>query len=134
MSKRIWIGLILILSGLAAGCGGGGPVAVQVDMSEFSFAPETISAPAGAEIHLTLNNTGALDHNFLLMNAGKEVSGSWSETNAVDAFFTQIQTPGGESITVTFTAPSQPGAYQFLCSVPAHLEQGMTGTFTVTQP
>jgi len=33
--------------------------------------------------------------------------------------------------TLTFTATT-PGTYQYLCPVPGHAQQGMTGTFTVS--
>jgi uncharacterized cupredoxin-like copper-binding protein len=39
----------------------------------------------------------------------------------------------GESTTETFTAPSEPGDYAFLCVVPGHAEAGMVGTLTVSQ-
>ena len=37
----------------------------------------------------------------------------------------------GESDTVTFTAPSAPGSYVFLCSFPGHFQVGMRGVLTV---
>jgi nitrite reductase (NO-forming) len=33
--------------------------------------------------------------------------------------------------TLTFTATT-PGTYQYLCPVPGHAQQGMTGTFNVS--
>jgi len=134
MSKRFMMLIAVILVGLAiAGCGGGGPEEVTVSMRDFAFEPTGVSVSAGAEVNLTLNNRGALDHNFVIMNQGSEVEGSWSDTDASNAYFQHNQTPAGEEVTVTFTAPSEPGEYQFLCSVPAHLEQGMEGILTVTQ-
>ena len=135
MYKRITLLAALLVAALvAAGCAGGsGPTEVTVNMEEFAFVPDQFSVPAGSEVNLTLTNTGALEHNFIVMNAGSEVEGTWAEADAANAFFTQNQTLAGETVTVTFTAPNEPGEYQFLCSVPAHLEQGMAGTLTVTE-
>ena len=37
----------------------------------------------------------------------------------------------GETVEVTFTAPKQPGRYEFHCSFPAHFVAGMKGVLTV---
>jgi azurin len=37
---------------------------------------------------------------------------------------------GGESDTITFTAPKEPGAYPYICSFPGHFAL-MQGVFTV---
>jgi azurin len=38
---------------------------------------------------------------------------------------------GGESDTVTFTAPEEPGDYEYICTFPGHFAAGMKGTLTV---
>jgi azurin len=38
---------------------------------------------------------------------------------------------GGESTSVTFTAPEKTGDYPYLCTFPAHTASGMRGTMTV---
>jgi uncharacterized cupredoxin-like copper-binding protein len=106
---------------------------MTVSMEEFAFNPDSLTVPAGSEVNMTINNQGALEHNFIVMNAGSEVTGSWSDADQANAYFEQNQTPAGETVSVRFVAPSQPGTYQFLCSVPAHLEQGMEGVLTVTE-
>lgn len=42
-------------------------------------------------------------------------------------------TESGEQLTVTFT-PTEPGTYEFYCSVPGHLEEGMVGKLVVNAP
>lgn len=42
-----------------------------------------------------------------------------------------VHTGGGEEVTVTFT-PTEPGVYEFYCSVPGHREEGMIGTLIVS--
>ena len=40
---------------------------------------------------------------------------------------------GMHTATLTFTATT-PGTYHYLCPVPGHAQQGMTGTFAVSNP
>jgi len=37
----------------------------------------------------------------------------------------------GETVEVTFKAPTQPGSYPYLCSFPGHYNAGMMGTMIV---
>ncbi len=43
---------------------------------------------------------------------------------------TPMSTPG-ETVQVTFTAPSEPGTYRYICTYPGHYVM-MQGTMTVT--
>ncbi len=103
-------------------------------MREFSFSPDNISVPAGAEVTLNVKNLGALDHNFHIMLIGSEINEKWEEEDEASAFLNLEILGGGGARTVTFTAPTTPGTYQFVCSVPGHFQQGMVGTMTVTEP
>ena len=129
---RLAAGMFLA-AGLLSACGGGSQQ-VSVNMREFSFTPDHLTVPAGAEISLTLRNLGALEHNFHFMKLGEEVSETWSEEDEAGAYYSQGVIEGGGVKTVTFTAPNLPGDYQFLCSVPSHFELGMVGVLTVTEP
>ena len=44
--------------------------------------------------------------------------------------YTSLAQPG-ETVRVTFTAPSEPGTYRFICTFPGHYMM-MQGTMTVT--
>ncbi len=136
MKRKLFTLMLLMLAALAfSGCGGSsGPVEVSVQMSEFAFTPTSFTVPAGGEVNLTLVNSGALEHNFFIMKAGTTVVDAWADSDAVNAYFQHEQTPAGETVPLTFTAPTEPGEYQYLCSVPAHLQQGMQGIMTVTAP
>ena len=112
--------------------------AMKYDMSE-------IKAMEGQTVVLTLNHTGklpkeAMGHNFVLLNQGV-VMADWA-TEAVKAkdndyipndgkdVIAHTKTiGGGESTTVTFTAPAK-GTYDFLCSFPGHYAM-MNGKFIV---
>ncbi len=65
---------------------------------------------------MQIKNTGATAHTFIgpSMNVGV--------ARAV---------PAGQTTMLSFTAPSQPGAYQFWCDVPGHAEAGMVGELIV---
>ena len=38
---------------------------------------------------------------------------------------------GGETVTVTFTVPDEPGSYPYVCSFPGHYYAGMKGVLVV---
>jgi plastocyanin len=107
---------------VVAACGGGGasgpaPLDVKFTMDNtFKFDPSTLTAQVGQAVNVTMNNTGALEHTFLIDELGVN-SGS---------------VPAGQNATFSFT-PSQAGTYTFYCNVPGHKEGGMTGTLTVTE-
>jgi plastocyanin len=94
--------------------GGGGSSADQVSMSEYKFAPSTVSAKAGST--LTVNNSGSIQHDLKLRQGSKEVGG----TPLVDA---------GSSAKLKLKF--KPGTYVMFCSVPGHEQLGMKGSFTV---
>ena len=135
MKKLVMTFVIAMVSVFVlASCGGGPkPVEVTVTLSEFAFSPNGIQAGPGAEVNVTMDNEGALEHNFIVMNKDITVT-EWTDSDETNVYFEQLALPAGENTVTTFTAPTEPGTYQFLCSVPAHLTQGMQGTLTVTAP
>ena len=134
MKKITFILGIVLAALLLAGCGGGGGGQTQWDvtMNDFVFEPSTVTVPTGAQVTINLNNQGTQDHNFVIMQLGKDVSGSWSDANKGDVFYEKDQLLSGQTTAITFTAPNEPGEYQILCSVPGHLEAGMMGKLVVT--
>lgn len=112
--------------------------AMKYDLSE-------IKVVAGQTVVLTLNHTGTLPaasmgHNFVLLKQGvvmadfasaaigaKDSDYIPNDGNDVIAHTKVIG--GGESDTVTFTAPEK-GEYEFLCSFPGHYSM-MKGKFIV---
>jgi nitrite reductase (NO-forming) len=80
---------------------------------------------------VTFNNTGALEHDWMLVADGADVAALTAE-DALDPAAHSGVLPAGQSNTFTFTAPAA-GAYQFVCTVPGHAVGGMVGTFTVTE-
>ncbi len=135
MKKYVFAFVIaLVALTVLTGCSSGpNPVEVAVTLSEFAFSPTGIQAAPGAEVTVTLDNEGALEHNFIVMNKDVTVT-EWTDADAGNAHFQQLALPAGQNTVATFTAPTEPGTYQFLCSVAGHLAQGMQGTLTVSAP
>lgn len=79
------------------------------------WQPNTILAGPGDKITLTIRNNGNTVHTFVspAMNVA------------------QTDVPIQKTSTVSFSAPSAPGAYQFWCNIPGHAEAGMVGQVIV---
>jgi len=127
--------LVLIFSMLLVACGGGGggsgaSTSIKTVMTEFKFDPNEWTVPAGQEITLDLTNSGTVEHDWVLMVQPAVAPFDEADQPNVSVEF---DAPIGESTSVTFTAPTTAGDYQVVCSVPGHLEAGMTGTLHVTQ-
>jgi uncharacterized cupredoxin-like copper-binding protein len=113
--------------------------ALAVAAKEFAFEPAALAAKAGQPVTISLQNTGAVEHDWSI----REIEISGEATNSGDA--TTGHTMGGMGDepklhvaagtggkgTLTFT-PSKPGTYEYYCSVAGHKEAGMVGTLTVT--
>ena len=129
--KKIWLlATVLFVVALAlTGCSSQ-KVTLEIAMSDFAFTPRTLEVPAGAEITLHLTNNGALLHEMVIMIYGKEATAPFDEDDESNIYW-EHELEHGEKATVTFTAPSEPGEYQLVCGIPAHIEQGMVGTLIV---
>lgn len=114
---------------LLAGCGPGS-VDLEVTMTDFDFTPANVSAPAGAEVNLTLVNDGTVEHEWVLVEQGEMIEAPFGDEDE-DKIYWEGEVEPGDSETFTFTAPSEPGEYQVVCGIAGHLEAGMEGTLTV---
>ena len=115
--------------GGAAPAGGGGAAATEqtVDASEFAFDPSDLNLAAGQEVTVELDNVGAVEHNFTILNAGEEITSEdqFSEDMVLGAV---DNTAAGESGSASFTL--EPGTYQAICTIPGHFAAGMNATIT----
>jgi rusticyanin len=95
-----------------------------------------ISVPAGAHVTIELVNSDAgMAHGLVIMpaDAGSAMpmmSATPSFTGAALWFLGEPTAAGMHAGTIAFTAAT-PGSYQYLCPVPGHARDGMTGTFNV---
>lgn len=92
-----------------------GQASIQA-LDSLQWQPNTIMAKPGDKVALTVNDPGNTAHNFISPALGV-ASGQ--------------DIPNGKTTTVNFSAPSQPGTYQFWCNIPGHAEAGMVGEVIV---
>ncbi len=139
MQGKRWIVLAagIGVAAMLAACGGGSegprPVNKTIDLHEFMYDPAEIDAEPGAEVTLTLDNTGALIHSMYIMELDYTAEAPFDEEDEPHALW-HIQVEPGQTGTLSFTAPKEPGTYQIVCGVPGHLEVGMQGTLVVSAP
>jgi azurin len=114
------------------------------------FDKKRLAARPGQMVRLTLRHTGklpaqAMGHNVVILKKGEDVfefgadvgeRGGTLENDYLPeplwdrvVAFTEM-VGGGETTTVRFRAPGEPGEYPFLCSFPGHFGQ-MNGIFAV---
>lgn len=114
---------------------------------EMKFDKSVFTVKAGQEVQLTLKHVGtmskdAMGHNWVLLQQGTDVASFGAEAaGAKDADYIPASQSdkviahtkllgGGESDTITFTAPTEKGSYTFICSFPGHFGM-MKGEFIV---
>lgn len=127
----------VFLAVLMSACAAGQPTAkITVNLSEFAFEPGTLTVTAGQPVELTLVNEGAVEHDFVVEvisveDISTEGSMSGHDMSAEHSEFDLHTATGpGETSTLRFT-PTEPGTYKIICSVPGHLDAGMTGELIV---
>ena len=131
MHRKVFYVLALAISLLIlAACAPSGPTKLSVTTTEYKFDPTTLTVPAGKEVELTLKNEGQLEHEWVIIKLGQEVTVPFDADDEEKVFW-EMEAGPGETKTETFTAPTEPGTYTIVCGTPAHLEAGMAGTLTV---
>ncbi len=127
--SAVMIIAVLILAACSSGGGSSGGTSIKVTATEFSFNPANITVPAGANVSLTVVNSGSVQHTWVILKQGVNVTTATGlDPNSI--YFTS-KVDAGQTATFNFTAPSTPGDYQIICDLPGHLEGGMKGTLTV---
>lgn len=109
---------------------------------------DAFTVPASGSVKLVFRNVGkmpkaAMGHNVVFLvkdadpNAFVAAAASARDNDYIPAgmedqilVYTELLGPG-ESDTIEFTAPDEPGEYVYVCSFPAHMFAGMRGVMTV---
>ncbi|GLO65088.1 cupredoxin domain-containing protein [Oceanobacillus kimchii] len=102
---------------------------IQAD--EFSFSPNQVDLIAGEKVKITLDNIGEVEHDL-------EVIGMEAEFEEMSSSHAHHQGDGkihihsnpGEKQEISFT-PLKPGKYRYICTIPGHVESGMTGMIEI---
>lgn len=96
---------------------------------------KSIKAKAGSKIKLVFNNPDDMMHNLLITKPGKatevgnlaielglqgQAKGYIPDSDLV-LFHTNLLEPGSKDI-IYFTAPSEPGTYEYVCTFPGHAQ------------
>lgn len=97
-----------------------------------------ITVPAGAQVSIEVINADPDTAHGLVIAAGGNTT-SWMPmltarpafTGSAVWFLGNPTSAGTHAATLSFTA-STSGTYRYLCPVPGHAQEGMTGTFTVS--
>ncbi len=132
--KKVLFVLVLALSLALTACGGGGPsTTINVEFTDFQFVPADFVIPAGQEITLNAKNSGAVIHEFVIMKFGTTVGDDFGDEDEENIYW-EVEVEPGDSATVTFTAPNEPGEYQLVCGTEGHFVAGMVGSLTVVAP
>lgn len=115
---------------------------------QMKFDVSSFEVKAGQEVTIILKNIGklpkvAMAHNIVIIKQGTDamkfaMAGiSSKDTDYVPpamkesvVAMTDLAGPG-ESVKVTFTAPSEPGDYAYICTFPGHFMAGMKGLMVV---
>jgi len=106
-------------AGPTASGGGGGN---SVTMTDNKFDPTQLSVSAGASVTIQLTNKGTAIHNM-------RIAGPDGKFNSSDDAVSNPQLiPGGQTATLTWTAPTQAGDIIFQCDFHP---TDMKGTITV---
>jgi uncharacterized cupredoxin-like copper-binding protein len=122
----------VLLLAVSSACGGGQATTTSIDLSmtDFQFNPNTFYVPAGREITVNASNSGAIQHDFVIMKFGTTVGDNYGEEDEPNVYW-RVHLESGESRTTSFVAPDQPGEYQVVCAVPGHFLAGMTARLIV---
>lgn len=125
-----------LLAVILTACGGTNRPSKQISvtMTDFAFAPNTFTIPAGEQITFSATNNGAVAHSFVIIKLGNEVVGHFTSQDQENVYWEQAEVSPGASVRATLTAPSAPGVYQVICANAGHLEAGMVAKLVVVAP
>ncbi len=112
-----------------------GAIKVQAVPHQLKFSPTEIKVKAGSDVRLIVENPDDMIHNFVIMEPGsKEKIGDLADKLAADPdgakiayvpavkevlFSSKLLNPKTNE-ELKFKAPTKPGNYPFLCTVPGH--------------
>ncbi|MFD2515610.1 plastocyanin/azurin family copper-binding protein [Pontibacter locisalis] len=117
--------------------------AIGNTLEEIAYKEDTLYAQAGALVKLSLVNEGIdmpMVHNVVITKPGKykEVALGGAEVGAPGNYVPEspeviaasTMALPGQTVEMEFTAPAEPGSYDFVCTYPGHWKK-MNGVFII---
>lgn len=110
---------------------------IDMQMKEASgsmaFSPAKVEVRLGEQVKFVLNNTGELDHEFMLDSAEHNAKHKIAmeknpEMEHDDPNGRRLQSKASAEIVWKFT---KPGTFEYACLIPGHYEAGMHGVVVV---
>src|SRR5215216_5209853 len=132
---------ILVLAVLLTGCAGAGVsqagTEITVQATDFAYNPVSVTVPAGQPVTLTPNNTGAVEHDFVVdkinvtdVEASDTGPAAHHQMGDAPEYDLHFFAKAGDTAVLKFTA-MEPGTYEIFCSIEGHKEAGMIGKLIV---
>lgn len=144
------IGVVMVVALFVTACSRahastGTKVELSTKGDQLAFTQTELQVQAGERVLLTFTNSSkALQHNWVLVKGGEPVAQQVSNAALAAGLENGLQLPdqtailansplaqSGERVEIAFTAPTEPGAYTYLCTFPGHFLVGMKGTLVV---
>ena len=148
-TKLFSLSLVLALMGAVSLAAQTATTSIELSGNDsMKFNVTSFTVKSGEVVHVSLSNVGTLPksvmgHNWILLKAGKDPAAYSSaaanakgedyqpKVLAVDVIASIGLLGARQNGEVTFTAPTVPGNYDYLCSFPGHFQVGMRGVMTV---
>lgn len=107
---------------------------IQIDMRDtMRFVPDVVNVRRGETVRFVVTNSGAQLHEMVVgtaeeLKAHAEMMRKHPDMVHADANMTHVRPGAKGEIVWQFT---HPGAFQFACLIPGHVEAGMVGKVVV---
>jgi len=119
-----------------------------IGTDDMKYSVTTITAKPGETLRIRLTSKGkipkvAMAHNFVLLEIGTNILALLKEgaphrntdfipTSMMSSVIARTGMAGpGETVQVSFTVPTRPGRYPYICTFAGHYQAGMKGTLIV---
>lgn len=148
--KKVALCLLVVVTAILTACSATAKPSLApraefiLKATDIAFDSTRLEVQAGQSVKVTLHNEGALEHDFSIMEipytgeviGGDKVVAGHDEGHGHEGAESDIHVaamPMGGRDTIEFT-PSEPGEYEFVCTVAGHREAGMVGILVVRAP
>ena len=127
--------LFVFVACSGTGTGGAGTTkTVRVILGHLRFAPAALTVKTGTTVHFLLQNSDAIDHEFVLGSDEVQQQHERMRMNGEHMMegVGMMAIAAGKTMDLTYTF-STPGRLIYGCHVDDHYAQGMRGVVTVTE-